>query len=157
MRCVVQMTVLGVAMVLSCAVSYAQSSTVKKPTSCKAMSQAPAVCPLAWGGPGHDHARTRGPRFQVCCAGPDIALHVDTPETVDSVGSMSLVSKDGRSITSRRCHKASRHKSAPWLCAWPLAELAPLAGVGKLVVNNHSGHAILQVVLDLSDLARLAE
>jgi hypothetical protein len=124
------------------------------PTSCKDAPRGPLVCPYEWGGPGLDRGG-RAQRFRACCAGAEVQLHVDTVETVRNVRSMTLAAPGGRSLSSERCHKVARHKSAPWACSWSYDQLGSLSGAGRLRVSDRTGAPVLDDAVDLDRLASL--
>jgi hypothetical protein len=128
--------------------------TPPPPTSCKDVPRWPQACPYEWGEPGFD-GQGRSPRFRACCAGAEIQLSVDTAETVGSIGSMTLMTPDGLSLSSQRCYKAQRHRSAPWACTWFYGELTSLAGDGRLRVSDRAGAPLLDAAVDLDRLARM--
>lgn len=154
MKSWIMMLTLGGLLALAGVVAGKGAPESPLPSSCDGVPRWPQVCPYSWGGPGHDFGG-RSERYRACCAGEEISLRVDAVETLHGVGAVTLVTPSGLALSSRSCHKAERHKSAPWACSWSFGELASLSGLGRIRVEDRAGRQQIDDMVDLDMLSLL--
>ena len=116
---------------------------------------------LKWGGPGFDPLFKNSSRFnaQPCIYSIQkrLSIWVDSKETVKEVGQMQLISSDKREVSSIKCWKALRHKTAPWACSFNIEKVKQLSGEGKIRVKNRSGKVLLEDDVDLKKLSSMCD
>lgn len=112
---------------------------------------------LQWGGPGYDITRIKGStRFTAKIGKQDsetdrmlVEIVVDSSETWEDLGKLSLMSADGTvTVTSIGRYKSMRHVTASWACVFFEDDIKQLPDHGLIVAWNSTSKQILSEKTD---------